>query len=84
VGDRFTGEDLAGTSQGTETGCEIERSAAVATLDGNRLARIQADADGKGHIRVLQRMLGVAHLEINRGTERLTGRVESGQRLVAT
>ena len=67
------GEDLPGPGLATEPGREVQGSAPVATLDRNRLARVQPDPERERHLRLAERLLHEPPLEVHRGADRLPG-----------
>ena len=82
---RHTGADehLARAGEGAKPGREVERPAAVAAVDGHRLAGVEADPDGERQARVGDRLSDEALLQRRRRAQRLPRRIKYGQRLVA-
>ena len=79
VDHRLGREDLAGLRLGAEPGSEVQGAAAVAPLDRDRLARVQADPHPTGQVDLLE-----AALHGDRGAERLPRGHEHHERLVAS
>ena len=71
-------QDFARRRLPTQTGRQVERRASIPALDGDGLPRVQPHADPA-------RELGGAtrRLQRDRGADRLSGRREDGQRLIA-
>ncbi len=80
--DALTGQDLPRPGSAAESCGEVEGSPAIAALERNRLARVQADADGKGKRRVRFGLFQESLLEHRRGADGLTRRVEDGERFI--
>ena len=78
VGDRLGGQHLAGARQRAQPRRAVERAAAEAVVDGDRLAGVEADPDA-----ARQRGGGQPPLELDREAQRLARGVEDQQRLVA-
>jgi hypothetical protein len=76
-------QDLAGLGLAAEARGEVERTAAVTTLDLDSLAGIQADADGERKFRLLHGLVHEPLLELDGGSDRLARRGEDAQGLVA-
>ena len=67
VGDGVAGQDLAGGGQAAEAGGEVEGRAAIAALDGYRLAGVDADPDIEGQGEIIGPDLREARLQIGGG-----------------
>ena len=74
MGDLAGGEDLAGSCLAAQAGGEVQRAAAVAALDGDRLAGIEPDTHGERQLRLFERLFNEPLLEIDRGTDGFPGR----------
>jgi hypothetical protein len=83
VRDRGTREDLGRTGDPAQARGEVQCAAAVAAVDRDCLAGVQADADGEGQRRLGDGLIDEPLLELNRRSDRLAGGIEDGQDLVA-
>src|SRR5262249_61906231 len=83
MGHALTREHLARACLRAQPRSQVEGTTPVATVDRHRLARVQSDADAQGQRRVELDLVREHELEVDRSTERLAGRGEDGQRLVA-
>ena len=73
----------AGSGDGTEACREVQRSAAIPVVHGHRLAGIQPDPDGERQGRVRDGRVDEPPLQLDRRADRLPGRVEHREGLVA-
>src|SRR5205823_12581756 len=76
-------EHLAWPREGAEPGREVERPAAVAAVNGYRLARVESDADSKREAGIGDRFRHEPLLQVGRRSQRLPRRIEHRERLVA-
>ena len=83
VCDALADPHLTGSRLRAETGGEVERAAAVATVNRHRLAGIEADADVQRQYRIEGDLVRERQLELDRRTERVARRGEDRERLVA-
>ena len=77
------GEDLRGAGDAAQPRREVERPAAVAALDGHRLAGVQADPDRERKCRVRDGLVDEPSLELDRGADRLASRIEDREGFVS-
>jgi hypothetical protein len=83
VRDALAHPDLSGARLCAKAGGQVERAAAVAAVDGDRLAGVQADAHSKRQRRIDPGLVGECQLELYRRAQRFPRRLEGGERLVA-
>ncbi len=76
-------EDLRGGGDPAQPRGEVQRAAAVATLDGHGLARVEPDPDRQWKRRIRDGLVHEPPLELDRRADRLPGRIEDRQCLVA-
>ncbi len=81
--DRRAREDLRRAGDPAEPRRQVERAAAITTLDGHRLPRVQPDPDREGQRRIRDGLVDEPPLELDRRADRLPRRVEDRERLVA-
>ena len=83
VRDLWRREHLAGTRLTAQPRREVQRPSSEPALDGNGLARVEADPDGQEQVGVRDRLGDEALLQIERGADRLARRGEDRERFVA-
>ncbi len=76
-------EHLAGPREGAEPGRKVEGPAAVAAVDGHRLAGVEPDPDRQRQARIGDRLRHEPFLQVGRRPQRLTSRIEDREGLVA-
>ena len=83
VHDPLASQDFARPRHRAEPGRQVQRTAPISVLDPHGLARVEPDADRERERRIGDRGLHERGLQIDRGLDRLSGRREDGQYLVA-
>jgi hypothetical protein len=81
--DRLRRQDLPRDGEAAQTGCGVQRPAAVATLDRHRLSSVDTDPHRKSEDRTILDTCAKRALELDGGAKRLTRRAEHRQGLVA-
>jgi hypothetical protein len=83
VRDALAHPHLAGARLRAEARSQVERAAAIAAVDGHRLAGIEPDADAERQRRIERSLVGERQLELHGRAQRVPGRLEDSKRLVA-
>jgi hypothetical protein len=83
VRDRGAREDLRRPRDRAQPGREVQRAAAVAVVHGHRLTGVQPDPDRQRQGRVGDGRVDEPPLQLDRGPDRLPGRIEHHEGLVA-
>ena len=82
VHDLLAGQDLTRTRERAEPRRQVQRTAPVAVIDPDGLARIESDPNRERQRRIGDRRPDERRLEVGCCPDRLAGRVEDGEHLV--